>query len=101
MVAPVSALSGLLGAARTGPVAPSATAASGGLSFGQVLANLSTGALDTIKASEATAISGLQGGASVQEVVQSVMSAEETLQAALAIRDKAIAAYQDISRMQI
>jgi flagellar hook-basal body complex protein FliE len=101
MVAPVSALSGLLGAARTGPAASSATAVSGGPSFGQVLANLSTGALDTLKASEATAISGLQGGASVQEVVQSVMSAEETLQAALAIRDKAIAAYQDISRMQI
>ena len=51
--------------------------------------------------SEAAALGGLQGKSSVQEVVQAVMSAEQSLQAALAIRDKVVAAYQEISRMAI
>ena len=47
------------------------------------------------------AIKGIQGQAPVQEVVQAVMKAETSLQTALAIRDKAISAYQDLSRMAI
>ena len=42
-----------------------------------------------------------QGQASVQQVVEAVMSAEQTLQGAIAIRDKVVAAYLEISRMQI
>lgn len=84
--------------ANAAPVAP---ARAGGADFGQVLAEMTSGAVDTIKASEATAISGVQGNASVQQVVTAIMSAEQTLQTAIAIRDKVIAAYQEISRMQI
>ena len=43
----------------------------------------------------------MQGKAAVQEVVEAVMSAEQTLQSAIAIRDKVVAAYQEISRMAI
>jgi flagellar hook-basal body complex protein FliE len=32
-------------------------------------------------------------------VVEAVMSTEQTLQAAIAIRDKVVAAYQELSRM--
>jgi flagellar hook-basal body complex protein FliE len=82
----------------------SGTAASfgGGMQdFGQVLAQVSSDAVNTIKTGEATSIAGLQGTANVQEVVQAVMSAEQTLQTAIAIRDKVVAAYQEITRMAI
>ena len=36
-----------------------------------------------------------------QQVVAAVMSTEQTLQAAIAVRDKVVAAYQEISRMAI
>ena len=78
-----------------------AAASSAGADFGTVFAQVATEAIQTVKAGETTAISGLQGGASVQEVVQAVMSAEQTLHVALSIRDKAVSAYQEISRMQI
>ena len=48
---------------------------------------------------ETTSVAGIQGSASVQQVVEAVMSAEQTLQAAVAIRDKVVAAYLEISRM--
>ena len=54
-----------------------------------------------MKAGEKAAISGIQGKASVQQVVDAVMSAERSLQTAIAIRDKITGAYQDISRMAI
>ena len=41
----------------------------------------------------------MQGKASVQQVVEAVMSAEQTLQSAIAIRDKVVAAYLELSRM--
>ena len=37
----------------------------------------------------------------MQQVVEAVMSAEQTLQAAIAIRDKVVTAYLEISRMAI
>jgi flagellar hook-basal body complex protein FliE len=70
-----------------------------GPDFASVLAEVAAEGLQTLKAGEATALAGLQGKASVQEVVQAVMSTEQTLAAAIAIRDKVVAAYQEISRM--
>lgn len=107
MVSPVSIFSSLVGQAgsvgaiRPGSAAPSAAAALNGPDFGTVLANVSAEAMNTLKAGEATALSGIEGQASAQEVVQAIMSAEETLQTALAIRDKVVSAYQEISRMSI
>lgn len=69
--------------------------------FGDVLASVSSDAMNTIRQGEAAAISGIQGKASVQQVVEAVVSAEQTLQTALAVRDKVVAAYQEISRMAI
>jgi flagellar hook-basal body complex protein FliE len=83
-------------------LASAAAPISGGFQdFGQVLAQMSGDALNTVKTGEATAIAGLQGNAPVQDVVQAVMSAEQTLQTAIAIRDKVVAAYQEIARMAI
>jgi flagellar hook-basal body complex protein FliE len=72
-----------------------------GADFARVFADLSSDAISTMKNGEAMAISGIQGKASVQSVVQAVLSAEQTLQSALAVRDKVVAAYQEISRMAI
>ncbi|GGF47797.1 flagellar hook-basal body complex protein FliE 2 [Azorhizobium oxalatiphilum] len=69
--------------------------------FSEVLASVSSEAIGTLRKGEATAISGIQGKASVQQVVEAVMSAEQTLQTALAVRDKVVAAYQEVSRMAI
>jgi len=54
-----------------------------------------------VRNAETTSVAGIQGRASVQQVVEAVMSAEQTLQGAVAIRDKVVAAYLEISRMQI
>ena len=81
--------------------APSTASATAGADFGEVMAQASSDALKTLKTAEATSMAGLQGKASVQQVVDSVMSAQRTLQTSLAIRDKAVAAYQQISQMQI
>lgn len=79
-------------------------ASSGGLlpaDFSEVLSSLSAGAMSTIKSAEAASISGVQGKASVQQVVGAVMEAESTLQTAIVLRDKAVAAYLELSRMAI
>lgn len=109
MVAAVSSLSGFLdrssgvsstqSASLTAPVA--APAASQQTSFGEVMAQLASSGIENLKAGEAASISGMQGKASVQQVVQSVMSAEQSLQIAIAVRDKVVSAYQEISRMTI
>ena len=72
-----------------------------GPDFASVLAEVARDGMDTLRAGETAALAGMQGKASVQEVVQAVMSAEQTLQAAIAIRDKVVAAYQEISRMAV
>lgn len=69
--------------------------------FATVLARTALQAVDTLKAGEAAAITGIQGKASVQQVAEAVMAAEQTLQSAIAVRDKVVAAYLELSRMQI
>lgn len=81
--------------------AATAADASQGADFSAVLSQLANSTVDAVKAGEATAISGMQGKATIQEVVRSVMSAEQTLQGAIAIRDKAVSAYMELSRMSI
>jgi flagellar hook-basal body complex protein FliE len=69
--------------------------------FASVLSSLASGTASSIKTGEELAIKGLQGQAPVQDVVQAVMKAQTSLQTALAIRDKAVSAYQDLIRMPI
>ena len=46
-------------------------------------------------------LAALKGEADTREVVDAVMSAEQTLQTAIAIRDKIVTAYLEVSRMAI
>lgn len=88
---PISALAGR---------APPATALAAG-GFGAVLGQMASEAAATLRVAEASSILGVRGEVPVQKVVEAVMAAEQTLQAALAIRDKVTAAYLELSRMAI
>ena len=100
-----SILSGVGGVVQTGEVtkaAPAAvTPAQSPLGFGGVLEQVAADAIGTLKAGEAASISYIQGKVSAQKVVEAVMSAEHTLQMAVAVRDKVVQAYQEVSRMAI
>ena len=96
-VSTVRPLGGTEASAKIGGAAPTA----GGADFGKVLADVATSAMDTLKTGEASAISGVGGGQSVQQVVTAMMNAEQALQTAISVRDKLISAYQEISRMTI
>ena len=50
---------------------------------------------------EAVATAAIGGHTSLQEVVEAVNAAEVTLQTVIAVRDRMIAAYQEILRMPI
>ncbi|WGJ14474.1 flagellar hook-basal body complex protein FliE [Methylocapsa sp. D3K7] len=95
-----SSLFGTSAVAQALPAAQQTAAAAAGSDFGQVFAQVGE-AINTLKTGESAAISGLQGQTSVQHVVESVMSAERSLQTAIAIRDKIVSAYQTISQMAI
>jgi flagellar hook-basal body complex protein FliE len=69
--------------------------------FGTVLGQMTLEAISTLKQGEHAAIAGVRGQASTQQVVEAVMASEQTLQAAIAIRDKVVSAYLEISRMTI
>jgi len=69
--------------------------------FSEVLSNLASSAATTLKTGEAMSLAGMQGKVSTQQVVSAVMEAEQTLQTAIALRDKAVAAYLELSRMSI
>lgn len=105
MIEAPSALRALTSAGVEAPaVTPSVatpSAAPIGGDFASVLADVAASGVHTLRVGEAAAISGLQGKASTQQVVEAIMSAEQTLQTAIAIRDKVVAAYQEISRMAI
>lgn len=80
-------------------LAASQPSADGG--FSQLLGEVAKQAATALRAGEGAALGAIQGGVPLQSVVERVMAAERTLQAALAVRDKAVTSYLEISRMQI
>jgi len=95
----VSATTSVTGRSGAPPVAqPGSTS---GPSFDQVLGHVVNDAIGVVQDGEVAAIQGVQGALSPFKVVEAVMGAQRTLQQALAIRDKAVSAYQEISRMAI
>jgi len=94
-----SAISTLLGSGAA-TATPAVTSAAGD-SFSATLASLSQATVDKLKSSEQMSVAGIQGKATTQSVVEAVMQAQESLQTALAVRDKTVSAFQDITRMSI
>ena len=58
-------------------------------------------AIDAGRTGEAVATAAVSGRTSLQEVVEAVNAAELTLQTVVGVRDRMIAAYQEILRMPI
>ncbi len=73
----------------------------GAPSFGDMMAGLLSDAAGALRAGEAKSIAAMRGEGSIQDAVEAMMRAEQQLQATLAIRDKVVAAYLDLSRQQI
>ncbi len=83
----------------TGPATAAAT--SGAVSFDAVLGETMTRAIDRIEHAETMSVKAIRGEAETRDVADAVMSAEQSLQAAIAIRDKLVTAFLEVSRMQI
>jgi flagellar hook-basal body complex protein FliE len=81
-------------AGATGKVAPAA-------SFAGMLAEAAGKTVATLEGAEALSVKALTGEAQTRDVVDAVMSAEQSLQTAIAIRDKIVTAWLEVSRMQI
>jgi flagellar hook-basal body complex protein FliE len=72
-----------------------------GETFLSALTDMATQASDNLKQAEKTSFDGLTGKANPREVVDAVMQAEQSLQTAIAFRDKIVNAYLEITKMQI
>jgi len=57
--------------------------------------------VDSLRQSEQKSAQAVTGQVDIRDVVMAVNNAEVTLQTAVAVRDKVIAAYQEIMRMPI
>ncbi|HTR14357.1 MAG TPA: flagellar hook-basal body complex protein FliE [Roseiarcus sp.] len=97
----ISGLSPLAPSSAAGAQPATAAAQSGNVSFEEALGSVIGSALGTLQAGETAAIQGIQGAASPMKVVESVMDAQRSLQTVLAIRDKIVSAWQEVSHMAI
>jgi flagellar hook-basal body complex protein FliE len=82
------------------PVAPTPGMQTG-MSFASMLSDLSVDAVNNLKRAEVASFEGIQGKANTREVVDAVITAEQSLQTAIALRDKIVNAYLEITKMQI
>lgn len=82
-------------------MSPATAGASGGLSFASVMGNMATQAVSSLKGAESMSFAGIKGTASTREVVDSMLQAEQTLQTAIAIRDKVVSAFLEVTKMQM
>ena len=69
--------------------------------FSAAMSAAAKGVARSLVDAEAAAIKGVNNQLPIRDVVEAVMQAEQSLQAAIAVRDKVVAAYMEISRMQI
>ena len=70
-------------------------------SFGEVMKDTIASAINTMHRGETMSAKAVTGDASLPDVVQAVNAAEMTLSTVVAIRDRMIAAYQELMRMPI
>ena len=91
------ALKALAGAATGG----AAAAAPVGQGFGQMLSSALNGVAETGRKAEAQAVSAASGKSNLVDVVTAVAESETALQTLVAVRDRVIAAYEEIMRMQV
>ena len=89
------------GAEALRPGAQAQAAAPAGVSFQSVLNDAVKNVASDLNASEVAARGALTGTTGTREVVDAIMKAERSVQTAIAIRDKLVSGYHELSRMQI
>ena len=80
---------------------PAAQAGANPNDFSSMISQMIAETAEALHRAEGASVAGIHGKASVQTVVEAVLGAEQTLQAAIAIRDKITAAYLELCRMNI
>jgi flagellar hook-basal body complex protein FliE len=105
-VSPVSATAAYQAAQRIAAASEQISSAAPGsgtapASFDKVLADALHNAVGTMRTGEAASAQGATGQGDLVGVVNAVTAAELTLETVVAIRDRVIAAYQDIMKMPI
>jgi flagellar hook-basal body complex protein FliE len=78
-----------------------APATASGAGFGDALARAIQGVADTGHRADAESVKAISGQGNLTEVATAVTRAELSMQTALAIRDRVVQSYQEITRMQI
>ena len=102
MIAGLGALTRIDGTQPLSPAGPAQGAQRiGETSFSDLLSSLASGTVSNLQQAESLSMQALQGEADTRAVVDAVMSAEQSLQASIAIRDKIVSAYLEVSRMAI
>jgi flagellar hook-basal body complex protein FliE len=102
MASPAIAANAYASAARVlDSVAPAKAADQGGPSFGDVLKDAIGGVLDTGRKSDAQTVAMASGKANVMDVVTAVAETDVAVSTLVSVRDKVIAAYEDIMKMTI
>src|SRR5471032_2935877 len=81
--------------------ASSAAAQAPGANFSDFLSGAVKDSINSISAGEKASTQAVAGNANIVDVVNSVNSAELTLDTVVAVRDKVVAAYQSIMTMPI
>ena len=70
-------------------------------SFSELVGEAVSNTVETARQADKTAVAGLKGEASTQQVVEATLELETTVRVAVAMRDKVVQAYQEILRMPI
>lgn len=70
-------------------------------SFANVLSAAVSDVTETVRAADKSAVAGLKGEISTQQIVEATMELETSLRVAVSVRDKVVQAYQEILRMPI
>jgi flagellar hook-basal body complex protein FliE len=70
-------------------------------SFLSALAASAASTASSLKQAENVSMQALRGDVDTRQLVESISRAEQSLQTTLAVRDKLVAAFQEISRMAI
>jgi flagellar hook-basal body complex protein FliE len=102
MASPTIAANAYAAAARVlDSSAVTKAAESTGPSFGDVLKDAIGGVLDTGRKSDAQTVAMASGKANVMDVVTAVAETDVAVSTLVSVRDKVIAAYEDIMKMTI
>lgn len=70
-------------------------------SFGSILAGITRDTLRSLPIAENMAGGAMSGTNASPKVVMAILEAERNLQTVIAVRDKIVSAYQEISRMPV